>query len=632
MKKEEKDSRKKVRELSGIPAKIVLVVSVLFSLFYLYTSGFSLFSSESHRGMYFLFTLVLCFLMFPAFKGGNSKRFTVADVLLALSSIAVIGYWIIMYPDYATRIGNPNISDIILGALIILLSLEVARRVVGLVLPIMALVFIAYAYLGPYVPGMLGHYGFGTSRIMEYIGVGMGGVWGVVVNTYATYIFPFIIFASFLQAAGGGEAIEKIATSVAGGSRGGPAKIAVISSGLIGSITGSSAANAVMTGAYTIPLMKKLGYRAHTAAGIEAAASTGGQFMPPIMGAAAFLIAAFTQTPYLEIVKISIIPAFLYFLGVGMMVHFIAARRGIKGLAKENIPAFGRTFMKEGYLLLPIVIILVLIVAGYSPQLAAFWSVISTIALSYFRPEHRMTPKRIIEALRAGAKSSLAVGATAGVIGIIMAVVTMTGLGVKFSSFIISLSGGILPLTIFFIAVGGYFIGMGVTITATYILLAILAVPALVTLGVGLIPAHLVVFWFCNTGGITPPVALVAFAASSIADCSPMKAGFAALRLASPLFIIPFLFVYTPILLNGPVFEVVLTVISSIIAIIAYAGMMQGYWLRVASVLHRILLGAGAVLLFIPNIYADIAGLVVLAVVTVINLKADESKLTTQEW
>ena len=632
MKKEEKDNRKKPRELSGAAVGIVMVVSVLFSLFYLYTSGFSIFSSESHRGMYFLFTLVLCFLLFPAVKKSPVKKFTIPDIILALLSIGIIGYWIIMYPDYAGRIGTPLRSDIILGAVIILLSLEVARRVVGLVLPIMALVFIAYAYLGPWVPGILGHYGFGTRRIVEYVAVGMGGIWGVVVNTYATYIFPFIIFASFLQAAGGGDAIERIATSIAGGTKGGPAKIAVISSGLIGSITGSSAANAVMTGSYTIPLMKRLGYRSHTAAGIEAAASTGGQFMPPIMGAAAFLIAAFTQTPYTQIVKISIIPAVLYFFGVGMMVHFIAARRGLKGLSRENIPPVGRTLLKEGYLLLPIIIILALIMLGFSPQLAAFWSIIATIGLSFLKKENRMTPKRVIGALQSAARSSLAVGATAGVIGIIMAIVTMTGLGVKFSSFIISLSGGILPLTILLIAVGGYFIGMGVTITATYILLAILAVPALVSLGVGLIPAHLVVFWFCNTGGITPPVALVAFAASSIADCSPMKAGFAALRLSSPLFIIPFLFVYTPILLNGSTPDIILTVASSFIAIIAYSGMMQGYWLRRADVLHRILLGVGALLLFLPNIYADIAGLVVLAVVTFLNRRVDETGIAAQEW
>lgn len=354
--------------------------------------------------------------------------------------------------------------------------------------------------------------------------------------------------------------------------------------------------------------------------------------MPPIMGAAAFLIAAFTRTPYLEIVAVSVIPAFLYSLGVGMMVHFIAARRGITGLPRNELPPLGKTLLREGYLLLPIFIILELIVAGYSQQLAAFWSVIAVVALRFFRPDTRMTPKKILDALYIAARNSLAVGATAGVIGIIVGVVTMTGLGVKFSSFILALSGGILPITIILIAVGGYFIGMGVTITATYILLAVLAVPALTQLGVPLIAAHLIVFWFCNTGGVTPPVMLVAFAASSIADCRPIDAGWSALRLSSPLFIMPFLFVYTPILMDGATADIVRTVITCTIGIIAYSGMMQGFWLKTASIPHRFMLGAAALLLFMPQYTTDIIGLVVLAVVTLINYRVEEAEIARQEW
>jgi TRAP transporter 4TM/12TM fusion protein len=331
-------------------------------------------------------------------------------------------------------------------------------------------------------------------------------------------------------------------------------------------------------------------------------------------------------------VRISIIPAFLYFLGVGMMVHFIAARRGIKGLPKTDIPPLGKTLKKEGYLLLPILIIFIMILMGFSPQLAAFWSIISAIALSWITPDNRMTPKRIIEALYKSAKSSLTVGATAGVIGIIVGIVSMTGLGMKFSQFIISLSGGLLPTTILLIAFAGYFIGMGVTITATYILLAVLAVPALVNLGVDMVAAHLLVFWFCNVGGITPPVCLVAFAASAIADCRPLDAGWAALRLASPLFIIPLLFVYTPILLNGPAGAVWATVITSTIGIVAFAGMMQGYWLKRASVTHRVVLGVSAVLLFIPTTMTDIAGIVLLAVFSFINYRVNEGDAVVQEW
>ena len=475
----------------------------------------------------------------------------------------------------------------------------------------------------PSVPGILGHYGFQWDRIAEFVGVNMGGIYGLVTNTYATFILPFILFASFLEAAGGGQAVEEISKAIAGGSRGGPAKIAVISSGIIGSVTGSSAANAVVTGSYTIPLMIKTGYKPHTAAAIEAAASTGGQFMPPIMGAAAFLIAAFTETPYLEIVKIAAIPSLLYFFGVGMMVHFIAAREGLKGLPKDQLPNLKTALLKHGYMLSPIVLILSILIAGYSAQIGAAAAVVFTIALSWLRKETRMGPRKIGAALVKGAINSLSVGATAGVIGIIMGVVTMTGLGIKFSSVVLSMSGGFLPLTLLFTAIAGYVLGMGVTITATYILLSVLAVPALMDLGVPLIAAHLAVFYFCEIGGVTPPVALVAFAASSIAKCNPHKAGMHAVRLASPLFIAPFLFVYTPILLDGSTAAVVETVVSSFIAFTAYAGMMQGYWRAKISAVARASLGVAAFCLFVPNLWSDLAGLIILVMVTMFTQKED---------
>ncbi|MFA7672181.1 MAG: TRAP transporter large permease subunit, partial [Sphaerochaetaceae bacterium] len=285
---------------------LVVTVGALFSLFYWLTCGLGSLSSESHRGVYLIFSTVMVFLMFRATLRSKSKNPTVMDIIWSILTIAVIVIWMKIFPNYAMRrVGNPDMIHLVIGALVILISLEAGRRATGYVLPGLALFFLLYAYFGPYIPGMLGHYGFPIARIFEFIGFGMNGIWGVVVNTYASYIFPFIIFASFLGFSGGGKAIEKIAVAVAGGSRGGPAKIAVVSSALIGSVTGSSAANAVMTGSYTIPIMKKHGYRAETAAGIEAAASTGGQFMPPIMGAGAFLIASFTQTPYMDIVKLS---------------------------------------------------------------------------------------------------------------------------------------------------------------------------------------------------------------------------------------------------------------------------------------------------------------------------------------
>ncbi len=618
------ETETKMRRLSGKTALIASIVAAGFSSFFIYTSGFGFISSELHRGGYLLFTMVLCFLLYPLGKAAARDRVPVLDWVLCLLVIITIGYWIVEYPSYAYRIGNPNRIDMVMGAILIVLSFEMGRRVVGYVLPGLAALFILYAYFGPYVPGILAHYGYKWGRIFEFLGVSMGGIYGIVTNTYATFIFPFIVFASFLQSAGAGSAIEDFSRAVAGGTRGGPAKVAVVSSGFIGSITGSSAANAVATGSYTIPMMKRTGYKPHTAAAVEAAASTGGQFLPPIMGAAAFLIAAFTDTPYLEIIKLAAVPAILYFLGVGMMVHFIAAREGLKGLPREELPKLWTVIRQRGHLLLPIPILLAVLIGGFSPQRAAFAAIISAVLLSYVRKDTRMGPRELFDALVSGARNSLTVGATAGVIGIIIGVVTMTGLGIKFSSIVLSLSGGILPITILLTAVGGYIIGMGVTITATYILLSVLAVPALMELGVPLLGAHLVVLWFCETGGVTPPVALVAFAASSIARCNPYRAGLAAVRLASPLFITPFLFVYTPILFNGTPAQVIETMVSSAVGFIAYAGMMQGYWLRRTDIAERVMLGFGALCLFIPNIYSDFLGLAVLTGVTLVNRRKQE--------
>lgn len=611
------------RTLSGFELKLFNIFAALLSFYYLYTSAFGIVNMQQHRGIYFLLTMLLCFLLFPTFRK-DTDRLKIYDWILMIVAIASVGYWILDFNNYVNfRTGMPSRSDIFLGIVIILLSLEMARRVVGYTLPVLSIIFIVYAYIGPYLPGIFGHFGFPTRMIVENVAITMGGIFGVVTNTYATYIFPFIVFASFLSASGAGDAIEVIAISIAGKHKGGAAKIAVVSSGLIGSVTGSSAANAVMTGAYTIPMMKNSGFKSHDAAAIEAAASTGGQFLPPIMGAAAFLIAAFTETPYIEVVRVSFIPAFLYFIAVGFMIHFIAGKSNLGGLPSEKVPKFLPTMLKKGYLLTPVILIIVLLVMGFTVQVSAVASIILSIVLSFFDKKYRITPRRFVATLIDGAKTSLMVGSTAGVIGIIMGVVTLTGIGLRFSSFIITLSGGILPITILFIAIAGYVLGMGVTITSSYILLSILAAPALTKLGVPLLTAHLVVFWLCQTGGVTPPVALVAFAASSIAKCSPVKAGNAAVKIASPLFIMPFLFIYTPILLNGTFGQVILAILTALLGFIAFAGLIQGYWLKRTSPPVRLLLGLTAVLFFLPHITANLAALAVAALATYLNVKIE---------
>ena len=623
-KPESKESIAKMRILGKKTSLIANIIAVMFSLLFFYTSGFGLISSEIHRGGYLLFTMLLCFILYPISKKSAKNKIPLLDWILCLLTIVAVAYWIIEYPSYVYRIGNPNHIDIFVGIILMVLCFEMGRRVIGLILPVLALLFLLYAYFGRYVPGMLAHSGVPVNRIVEFLACGKGGILGIVDNTYATFIFPFIIFAAMLQEAGAGSAIKDFAVSIAGASRGGPAKIAVVASGIIGSVTGSSAANVVITGAYTIPLMKKVGYKPHVAAGIEAAASTGGQMLPPIMGAGAFLLAAFTKTSYIDIIKISFIPAILYFLGVGTMVHFIAGREKMKGLPKEELPKLKTVIIKKGYLFLPLVMILVFLIIGYSPQVCAFIATIFTILLSYVKKETRMTPRKLLNGLILGAKNSLIIGATTGVVGIIIGVTTMTGLGIKFSALILSFSGGILPLAIILTIIAAYILGMGLTVTAAYIVLSVLAAPALMEFGLPMVMAHLIVFWFTQSSQVTPPVALAAFAASGVARCDPNKAGFSAIRSAAPLFIVPFLFVYTPLLLNGPLVEVIETIVSCAIGFVTFAGMMQGYWLKKANFLERVLLGFASVCLFIPTIFSDILGIVVIAGVTIMNRRKAE--------
>lgn len=609
----------RMRDLKGPLLITANLIAALFSIFYIYTGGFGLISTETHRGLYLLFTAILGFMLYPMRKSSSSGRVAPGDLILCLMAIFSIGYWIVVWPSYAYRTANPNNMDILAGIITIALVIELARRVLGPVLPSMAVAFLLYAYFGKYMPGHLAHAGYPMKRIIEFMACGMDSIYGVVIHVYATFVFLFILFAAFLQEAGAGDFIRDLANSVAGGSRGGPAKIAVVASGIMGSITGSSAANVVATGAYTIPLMKRAGYRPHVAGAVEAAASTGGQFMPPVMGAGAFILAAFTETAYAEIMLISVIPAILYFLSVGTMVHFEAAREGLVGLPKDQLPSFRKTMRRGGYLLIPIVVILVLLLMGRSPNMAAFGAIVVTVLLSYLRKETRMGPKKIQRALIVGARNSLIVGATAGVIGIIIGVTVLTGLGLKFSSLILSMSQGILPLAVLLTAVVSYILGMGVTVTAAYILLAVLAVPALMEFGIPLIAAHLIVFWYSQSAQVTPPVALAAFAASGIARSDPTRTGFAALRMASPLLITPLIFIYnTPILLEGQTAAILEAALSSALGFIAFASMVQAYWYREANLLERVLMGGAAFSLFAPGLKSDFLGLALMVAVTFI--------------
>lgn len=597
------------RKLDGGFKLFLEILAASFSAFYIYTSLFGLISGESHRGIYFLISLVMTFWLYKA-TSRSKNRPTTVDLFLSLLAAIAILYWIFQYDTLQERLGwEPRNQDVILGLIVIVLSLEAARRVTGTVIPVLSLIFILYAYFGSYLPGWLHHDGFSFSRIVEYIFITSEGMLGIICNIFATYIFLFIVFGAFLERSGLGQLFIDLAYSLTGHKTGGPGLTAVVSSGIFGQISGSPVANVVTTGAFTIPLMKKVGYPSHFAAAVEAAASTGGAYMPPIMGAAAFLIAEFTQTPYLHIVKISVIPAFLYFSSVAAIVYFEARKQGLRGLPREELPPLSGV-LKRSYQLLPIPLMIYLLVKGYSPFYAAVMGIFFTVALSWIQKETRMGPKKIWQALVSGARTSLTVGALTGALGIILGVCLLTGLPNQFAGLLLEMSGGYLPLMILFIIFAGYVIGMGLPATPSYVILALFGVPALVKLGVPALTAHMIAFWVAVNSVVTPPVALAAYAAAGLAKSDPFKTGFTATKLASWLYLMPFLFIYTPILMVGEIapFYIVRSVATCIIGLLAWSAAVEGYMVSELNWIQRIALFITAFMLLDPGLFTDLVG------------------------
>ncbi len=603
------------------------VVGFLFSAFYLYETIFGVYSTSSHRGMYFLFTGVMIFLVYQGWGKGEKKKLNLYDLLLILATIVITIGWMYSYVHrYKYRFGMMNEWDLVINAGLFLLCFEMARRVLGKSLPLLALFLTLYCYFGRFIPGYWGHKGFTAKRIIEFMGT-MNAIMGVAIHAYATYVFLFIVFAAFLKETGLGSYIIEFAKSVGGRYRGGEAKVAVISSGIIGSIMGSGIANISTTGSFTIPMMKAKGYEPHVAGAIEAVASSGGQFLPPVMGAAAFLIAAFTETPYVVLIKMAAIPAVLYFFSVLFVVHFEAVKRGIKRLPKEEIPPLKGAALKGALVLFPLAVIIVVLVAGYSPNLAAVCAIASVLLLGLVKKDLRITPRGFISAMVDGAKNSLMVGATGGVIGIIVGAVTLSGLSTKVSDAIIALTGGSLFLAILLTGLTCYLLGMSMTVVADYVVVSVVAVPALSALGVPIVAAHLMVFWFVLTSGITPPVCIGAFAAAGIAKADPMKTGFTALKMALALYITPFIFVYTPKILYGTFMQKMMVGISAACGFLALAIVVEGAFLRRISMLERLFLAFASFCLFHPSFYLDLLGYGILLFFIIIHWIREKGKV-----
>jgi TRAP transporter 4TM/12TM fusion protein len=594
-------------------AKCLTVIGVTLSLFQLYTAGIVAMTAMRQRSIFLTCILVMTFLTKPLYKGARKDRLNAAmvvDLILIGISIFVGLYIFIDLQGIFARQGDWSAWDFRVGVTLVLLVLELTRRVIGLNLTIIAVLFLLFGYFGPYAPELIVHKGYSVERIATTLSLTTEGIFGLPLGVASTFVFIFILFGAFLDKTGAGNFFINLSYSITGRFSGGPAKTAVVASGFMGSVAGSAVANVVATGSFTIPMMKKIGYRPHVAAAVEAAASTGGQLMPPIMGAGAFLMAEFTQTPYLEIVKISFIPAVLYFFSVILFVHFEAQKQGIWGLPKEKLPSLGQT-VKEGiHFIIPVAILIAVLVMNYSPMMAGFISILAVYCTALIRKRSRISIGTLIKTLEQGARNAIMVAAACAAAGIIVGIVNLTGTGLRFSSLVVSLSQGIPLLALILVALTSLLLGMGLPVTASYIVLIILAGPGLTDLGIPLLTAHMIVFWYSQDANVTPPVALESFAASGIAGSSPMKTAFTSWKLAKGLYIIPIIMAYHPLLLNGPAPEVIRTIIFSIFSIIAFVACMERFFLTSMNWPETILQGAAALLLIWADPLHNYIGLV----------------------
>lgn len=614
------DSDADTMQYTGLMAKFVSALAITFSIFQLYTATFGVLDAQLQRAVHLGFGLALVYLLYPSRKRWSRTKVHPLDVVLAILGAASPAYIVLEYQQLVLRSGTVTTSDLAVGLIGILLVVEATRRVVGIPMVTVVLCFIAYAFAGPYMPGVLAHRGLTLNQLVGHLYFTTEGIFGIPLGVSSTFIFLFILFGAYLESTGLGKFFIDLANSIAGWASGGPAKVAVLSSGLMGTVSGSSVANVVGTGSLTIPMMKKLGYHKDFAGAVEAAASTGGQLMPPVMGAAAFLMAEFVGVPYIDIAKAAVVPALLYFTGVWLGVHFEAKRSNLKGLPREQLPKFGRLFIERGHLALPLVVIVYLLVSGYTPMRAALVAIVLSIVCSALRKSTRMKPIEIVRGLDKGARNVLSVLVACASAGIVIGVVTKTGVGLKLASGLLALSGGLLLPTLFFTMITAIVLGMGVPTTANYVITSTIAAPAIIQMGVPVLAAHMFVFYFGIIADVTPPVALAAFAGAGIAGGNALKTGINASKLAIAAFIIPYMFVLSPVILmvDATIGNVLLATVTAIIGMVALSSALIGYLVDNCRAYERIILIAGGLMMIKPGMLTDIAGFVLFALVLVL--------------
>jgi len=626
----EKDA-KSGRVLRSFWHWVMAGLSIFMVLFYMWNAGVQPVATQFHKGIYVMITFVMVFLAYPMTKRSRLDRPSISDIFLALVTIAVVGYWMLEYENLNYRMGSETSLDTFVGIVGILISLEVARRVLGMSMTMAGLGFIAYLLYGNLleslpVVGAFAHDGFRVTRALNFLFYNQDGVFGIMADVLVTYVILFIFFGSFLKASGASRFFIDVPLALAGRSVGGPAKVAVIASGFFGSVSGSAIANTVSTGAFTIPMMKKAGFKPHVAGAIEPAASIGGMFMPPIMGAGGFIMAEMAGVPYVEIMKMAVFPAVMYFLSVFVMVHFEAKRYGLYGIVDPDAPTAWQIIKKEWFLATPLVIIIVMMLAGRSAGFSAVCATASCIVISRFTEHHKMGLREIRDAMIEGGRNTLIVGATAGVIGIIVGTISLSGIGLKFSDIIISLSGGFLPVAILLIGIASLVLGMGVPVTAAYLITIVLTQHLLKNLiamsqfGVDfsaleidpnlavhatwiVLASHMIVYWFSQDSNITPPVCVAAYAGAAIAGADPWKTGWTSFKFAKFLYIGPFLFAYSQgFLLHGGWEKILMDWITIILGTIAFGSLSMGYLACGMSILEWGIMAVATLILFFPGV------------------------------
>lgn len=602
---------------------ICKIIFIVTSCLYLYTAGFGSMDEMIQRCVLILVAGFAVFLTKPITFGKDKRRNTLTrtlDWVFALAMVATCVYIMVVWPDRSVSTRAKPMADSVIGTIMIAVLLLATYKTTGWPLVITCVVFLIYALVGPYMPGFLGHKGYTWTRIAETMYVSTQSIFGVPAGIAATYIVCFVIFGSFLETFGAGQWFVDIAFAGAGRFRGGPAKTAIASSALMGMISGSPAANVVTTGTFTIPLMKRMGFKPHTAGAVEAVASTGGMFTPPIMGAAAFMMAEFLGVNYSTVAGSAIIPAVLYYLSALLVVDSIAVKEHLLGLPSKELPSVRKVMRERGLMGLPIVFIIVVILIGWSPMKAAFYATVLTFLLSLLSKETRPDVKRFFEALESGTKSVTSITISCAAAGIIVGILQLTGLATRISVQLVNLSGGNIYVAAVLTAFITIILGCGMPPTPTYVILATCLVRPLTEMGATPLAAHMFIFMFACVGALTPPVAITAYTAAAIAKSNPNKTGFASFRMGIVAYIIPFIFLLNPaILLEGDTVEVILAAATAILGVFCLTGAIEGYMFRYWSIVSRVLLGAASLMMMIPGTVTDLIGIALVAIAFVLD-------------